>query len=110
MAKVPTPLTDGTKTMGPPRYTHSPEEVIEFRDSDHTPYNKRPGKVDSKLVVQFRHSQVGKWLNVNVEETTTSKNYDADKPDRTQSRTISFTLSQTMVDALVAHVQRSGSK
>lgn len=102
-----TRLVDGSRTMGAPLYTYSSEEVIEFRDTDHTPHNKRPSEVDSTLVVQFRHSKVGKWLHVVAEETTTTKSY-GDKSDRTQSRTISFTMPQAMFDALVEHTKRKG--
>ena len=96
-----------TKTIGAPRYIYSPEEVIEFRDDDHTPYNKRSGECDSVLVAQVRSPLNADWVNFIVEETTTLLTH-VGKPKRTQSRTINFTMSREQFAAVVAHVKREG--
>jgi len=93
-----------TLIKSPKHSVYSAHEVIEFRDDDHSLYNKRGG-YESQLAVQVRAPIASDWVNFNVEETTTTKNY-GDKPDRTQSRTISFTMTREMFAAVVAHVNR----
>ena len=92
------------KTIGKPRYTYSPEEVIELRDDQHTPYTKRSGYADSTLVVQVRRSThpAANWVNFNVEETCTTEK-------RTQSRTVSFSVSREQFAQIVAHVMATES-
>lgn len=94
-----------SKTVGKPGYAYSEHEVIEFRDKDHTPYNKRPCEVASVLNVQFRSPLGGDWISIHTEETTTTPNYNGGK-DRTQSRVINFTMTREMFAAIVAHVNR----
>lgn len=96
-----------SKTIGKPAYTYSPEEVIEFRDTDHTPYNKRSGEVESRLTTQVRAPARADWVNFNVEEETTTKTYDGKQP-RTSTRAVSFTMSREQFAAIVAHVNREG--
>lgn len=94
-----------TKSLGPARYAYFAHEVVEYRDDDHTPFNKRSGSCDSELVVQFRAPNHGEWVNFNVMETTTTKNYGHGR-DTTKSRTISFNLTREQFAAVVAHVNR----
>lgn len=96
-----------TMHQNPKPFAYSKQEVIEFRDQEHTPFNKRSGECDSVCAVQIRAPLKSDWVNFNVEEITTTKNYDPDKKDRTQSRTISFTLTREQFAAVVAHVNRT---
>lgn len=108
-AKAAATITDGTKTMGPARNTYSAEEVIEFRDTDHTPYNKRPGSVKSQVVVQVRRPENlehRNWVNFTVEETTTTDPHGRVSAGRTQTRTISYSMPRAMFEAMVAHVNK----
>lgn len=87
-------------------FTHAADEVIWLRDEKHTPFNKRPSEVDSTLAVAVRAPIKADWINFNVEETTTTRNYNGGK-DRTASRTISFCMSKEQFALVVAHVERS---
>lgn len=95
------------KTMGRPGITtYSSHEVIEFRDDEHLPYNKRAGECESSsLIVQFRAPIHRKWISIQSKEITTTKRLG--KEPRTHSRVISFTITREQFDEIVAHINRS---
>lgn len=95
------------KTIGKPRYAYSAEEVIEFRDADHTPFNKRSGEVESVLIAQIRSPLKADWVNFSVEEITTTNKDSSTKAARTATRTITFTMTRDQFESVVAHVRRT---
>lgn len=68
----------------------SPIQAIQYRDSNHTPDNKRQGQVNSQLTVTAKRHEAGEYVELSFEEiTTTGGQYNGDKPARTAGRTIS---------------------
>ena len=94
-----------------PRYGKGTRDAFKFRDHKHTPYNKRPGSVNSSAYLIIEDEPEGAntddktkttapvkgWLSISIEEVTTHG-------DRSQSRTISVTLSHDARKALLAYL------
>lgn len=83
-----------------PTWFGLPRPVFNFRDDDHTPFNKRHGQVKSVATAEILHhrgnADVDAWLSINLSEITTSDN------GRVASRTIAVTLDKNSRAALLA--------
>lgn len=105
-------MSHTTKQIAKP-YAYSADEVIAFRDDDHTPYNKRAGECDSTIELQVRSPINAEWINIHLEERTVTKSKEySSEPyrSRTATRVLSINLSREQFAAIAAHVVRKDSK
>tara|TARA_R110000824_G_scaffold401790_1_gene616422 strand:- start:5905 stop:6210 length:306 start_codon:yes stop_codon:yes gene_type:complete len=92
-------MAHSDKIMIQKKLVHNRPAVI-FTDTKHTPYNKRPGEVDSRADLGFQYydgqgsSNTEEWLEIKIDETTTT-----DK--KTSTRTISMVLKKDEIFALL---------
>lgn len=77
-----------------------PRPVFNFRDDDHTPYNKRHGEVASIATAEILNhrgnANYDAWLSITLCEITTSNK------GHVASRTIAVTLDKVAREALLA--------
>lgn len=78
-------------------------EAIQYRDPDHTPYNKRPGSVDSVLQIEASRMLGGDAVSISMEEITTTKNWGTGAV-RTAGRTISASLPLAEAEKLACFI------
>ena len=85
---------DRTPSFGAPFSKYGDDrtvEAIQYRDCDHTPYNKRPGSCDSQLTFEVSRHNRGDWINFIMTEITTTTNWSTGVK-RTAGRDISTTI------------------
>jgi hypothetical protein len=85
---------NNTPTFTPPfsKYGNDRKvEEIQYRDTDHTPYNKRPGQCESQLTFRATRHNEGDTISFLMTEITTTHNFDTGK-DRVAGRDISTTI------------------